>query len=599
MFITAQRPARWLIIASVGLLCLASLHVPTTALADTDLEIGGTAVVAYADGDDVRLRSAPGFDADVITMVREGTAVAVLEGPIEAEDGSLWYSVDADGTGGYIVSDFLAAGSAAAGNEQQITSSPSDTAEVNSATSAVVPASVGSGTTTSALNLRAGASTSDRVVLVIPAGSTVSLTGDAANGFLAVVYNGTTGWAYAAFLDTGDAAPDPDPGGSTGTAMTTTALNLRSGPSTTDAIIRVLPAGASVTLTGNSANGFLSISYDGVAGWAYAAYLDTGGTDPAPAPGSGDGNVRITSDLNLRSGPSTSNAVLAVMPAGSFITLTGDSANGFLSVSFNGISGWAYAAFLDTGNNEPPSTDPGAGEGPATTTTALNLRGGPGTGYPVLAVIPAGASVNTTGDPQDGFYPITFSGQAGWVAGAYLVFGGDPGGNPGGGSSGIAWPFAGGTWRVTQGYNGFSHYNGGGGWQYYYSLDLARADGGTAGQSVLSPVSGTIRWIDPSTGGMSIDIGNGYAVAFFHVTLAGGLAAGQSVAQGQYMGYISGPGGQGFVGAPHIHLTVWQTADGGNWSRIAVPFTGINAISGVEFPDIGGWNQHYGKLIYP
>ncbi len=585
--------------ASLGLLCLALLGPRTNTLADTNLEIGGTAVVAYADGDDVRLRSAPGFDAAIITMVSEGTAVAVLEGPIEADDGSLWYGVEAGATRGYIVSDFLAAGSTVAGNEQGVSASASDTSEVTTAAPAAVTSSTGIATTTSALNLRAGPSTSDRVLLVIPARSTVSLTGDAANSFLAVMYNGTAGWAYAAFLDTDGAAPDPNPGGSSGTATTTTALNLRSGPSTADAVIRVLPAGASVTLTGNSANGFVSVSYDGVAGWAHADYLDTGGTDPAPVPGSGDGNVRVISDLNLRSGPSTSNAVLAVMPAGSFVTLTGDSANGFLAVSFNGIDGWAYASYLDIDEDQPPAPDPGAGSGTATTTAALNLRGGPGTGYPVRSVIPSGETITTTGAPQGGFYPVTYNGQAGWVAGAYLTFGGDPGGNPGGGGSGIAWPFAGGTWRVTQGYNGFSHYNGGGGWQYYYSLDLARADGGTAGQSVLSPVSGTIRWIDPSTGGMSIDLGNGYAVAFFHVTLTGGLAAGQSVAQGQYMGYISGPGGQGFVGAPHIHLTVWQTADGGNWSRIAVPFTGINAISGVEFPDIGGWNQHYGALIYP
>ncbi len=599
MFITAQRPARWLLTALVGLLCLASLRVPVITLAETDLEIGGTAVVAYADGDDVQLRSAPSYDAAVMNMVGEGTTVAVLEGPIEADDGSLWYGVDAGGTQGYIVSDFLAARSTAAGTEPDLTSSEIDTSEVNREVSAAATSSVGTATTTSALNLRAGSSTNDRVLLVIPAGSTVSLTGDAANGFLAVVYKGTSGWAYASFLDTSDPAPDPDPGSSTGSATTTSALNLRAGPSTSDTVIQVLPAGSTVTLTGNSANGFLSVASGNVAGWAFAAYLDTDGSGPAPDPGAGDGDVRVISDLNLRSGPSTSDSVRAVMPAGSFVTLTGESANGFLSVSYNGIAGWAYAAFLDTGDNQPPAPDPGSGTGAATTTTALNLRGGPGTGYPVLAIIPAAATVSTTGDPQNGFYPVTFGGRAGWVAGAYLAFGSDPGGNPGGGGSGIAWPFAGGTWRVTQGYNGSSHYNGGGGWQYYYSLDLARADGNTAGQSVLSPASGTIRWIDRSTGGLSIDLGNGYAVAFFHVTLAGGLAAGQSVTQGQYMGYISGPGGQGFVGGPHIHLTVWQTADGGNWSRIAVPFTGINAISGVEFPDTGGGNQHYGRLIYP
>ena len=105
----------------------------------------------------------------------------------------------------------------------------------------------------------------------------------------------------------------------------------------------------------------------------------------------------------------------------------------------------------------------------------------------------------------------------------------------------IKMPFASGsTWTISQGYNtnpnnGGSHYNcpdyPGVGcspqWMYKYSFDLVRADGNTAGQPVLSPVDGTIRWIDPSYGGMSINLGNGWAVAYFHTDLAPGLAAGQ------------------------------------------------------------------------
>lgn len=51
------------------------------------------------------------------------------------------------------------------------------------------------------LNLRAGPSTADEVILVIPAGAEVTVTGDAQNGFLAVTYDGQPGWAYAQYLD--------------------------------------------------------------------------------------------------------------------------------------------------------------------------------------------------------------------------------------------------------------------------------------------------------------------------------------------------------------------------------------------------------------
>ena len=43
-----------------------------------------------------------------------------------------------------------------------------------------------------------------------------------------------------------------------------------------DTVLLVMPFGASVTLTGQSQNGFLSVSYNGSAGWASADYLATG-----------------------------------------------------------------------------------------------------------------------------------------------------------------------------------------------------------------------------------------------------------------------------------------------------------------------------------
>lgn len=128
----------------------------------------------------------------------------------------------------------------------------------------------------------------------------------------------------------------------------------------------------------------------------------------------------------------------------------------------------------------------------------------------------------------------------------------------------IKFPFASGsTWSVLQGYNtspvdGGSHYNCdpntltdmpshtescGAQYQYKYALDLVRADGNTAGQPIYSPVNGTIRWIDDSTGGMSIYMGSisgtDYAFAFFHVNLSAGLAAGQTVGQGQLLGTVA------------------------------------------------------------
>jgi len=458
--------------------------------------------------------------------------------------------------------------------------------------------------TTTDLNLRSGPSTADAVVTVMPPGATVTATGADSNGFTPVTYNGAAGWAFAAFLQPAGTTPPPvddsNPGG--GSATTTSDLNLRAGPSTADAVLAVMPPGASVILSGEENNGFLGVSYNGTAGWAFAEFLQTSGapppsTDPGPTPGDGSGGTAtVTSALNLRAGPSTGDAVLAVMPAGAEVTLTGDAANGFLAVSYGGRTGWAFATYLQTsGATPPPATDPGTGAG-ATTTTDLNLRAGPSTSDTILLVMPAGSAVQTTGPAQAGFYPVTYAGSSGWASGSFLSFGGatpPPGEDPPpAGGSGIVWPFSGGPWTVIQGYNAGTH----SGTQYQYSLDLALAQGETAGQTILSPVSGTIRWVDRGSGGMLIDIGNGYSLAFFHVTVGGGFASGQQVTQGQVPGSISPPGGDGYAVTPHIDLTLWRTDGGG---RVSAPFSGQNAISGRDFPDIGGYNQYLGTEIIP
>jgi hypothetical protein len=184
----------------------------------------------------------------------------------------------------------------------------------------------------------------------------------------------------------------------------------------------------------------------------------------------------------------------------------------------------------------------------------------------------------------------------------------------------IKWPFASGaTWYISQGYNtspaeGWSHYNCDPStlkdtisqsqscnqyYQYKYSFDLKRLDGNTAGQQVLSPVNGTIRWIDEAYGGMSINLGDGYAVAYFHTILASGLAAGQTVQVGQLLGTVAPAGQAGNGGTAHIHFTIWQTTDGGNWSRNAIPFTGDHGVDGYDFPALASTseNQHYQTQI--
>lgn len=197
-------------------------------------------------------------------------------------------------------------------------------------------------TVTEDLNLRTGPGTGYRVLLVMPKGATVTLNAQLQNGFLSVNYKGTNGWAHQDFIRPAD-APPADPV-ITGTATTIAALNLRSGPSTGHQVLRLMGKGSKVQSSDTVVNGFRYVIHQGLAGWAYDAFLtaatvDDGVYDPAYA--------TTTAALNLRAEASTSAKVLLVMPSGARVRLLDGYANGFRKVSYAGTTGWAFTAYLN------------------------------------------------------------------------------------------------------------------------------------------------------------------------------------------------------------------------------------------------------------
>lgn len=263
----------------------------------------------------------------------------------------------------------------------------------------------------------------------------------------------------------------------------------------------------------------------------------------------------------------------------------------------------------------------------ATASEQVFVRSGPSTDEPIVSELLTGDQVELTGDASNGFVGVYWGDYIAWVHADYLTFPGDQPDEPTqtaedaaaeapaedtpaeeapaeeaaapAATGGIIWPVAGGEWEILQGYNGSSHQNNSDLWQYRDSLDLVRTDGSTAGQTAYSPVSGTVRWLDPSTGGISIDMGNGYAVAMFHLTIDGSITEGDVLTQGQPVGYISDVGGAGFASTPHLHIAVWATSDGGNWSRTSVPFEGELSIGGFSLSNSGAGFEHTGLVFYP
>jgi uncharacterized protein YraI len=221
--------------------------------------------------------------------------------------------------------------------------------------------------TTDYLNLRAGPSAENYIKLVMSPGSWVELLSELGrSGFYKVAYQGQLGYAHSDYLSIGGPAAIDAGWGNTGSARTTSALNLRSGPGLSYAVALVMPEGVGVQLTGAAESGFLGVIFDGLNGWASNEYLTSGDSS------SSADIAYTTSSLNLRAGPSVTNGVKLVMPYGAEVALSGEERNGFASVRYDGTSGWASLDYL---SSSPPASD-----------------GGPSAGTDIVSIIHAAAA---------------------------------------------------------------------------------------------------------------------------------------------------------------------------------------------------------------
>jgi cell wall-associated NlpC family hydrolase len=270
----------------------------SSVLADTDLEIGGIAVVANTGGDAVMVREGAGYHFAVLTTAAEGTVLTVTDGPFEGEDGALWYEVNADGTIGYVYADFL--------------SLPENAPANPGGGGGSRPASDGdgyyltiSGTGGDGARMRDGADLDAAIILVIPEGAGVEVLGspDYGDGYAwyPVAYAGSVGWVAGIFLGDGSAAvqsatTESTPGGggpvfAPGTHVQVSGtggenLRIRETYGLDGAIYGSAPAGAVLQVLhgpeyDGGGNSWYAVNYDGLSGYAIADYLSW--TDESPS----------------------------------------------------------------------------------------------------------------------------------------------------------------------------------------------------------------------------------------------------------------------------------------------------------------------------
>ncbi len=164
-------------------------------------------------------------------------------------------------------------------------------------------------------------------------------------------------------------APAPTVAAEESRVMATEQVYVRSGPSTSDAIIGELFEGDWVSTTGYYENGFAEVWYGDWVGYVYSDYLGLPAEEPAAestTSSTSESNISWGADgwlytldtVNLRSGASVNDGIITEIPAGTSVYHTGATSGAFAQVDSDYGFGWVHTDFLGLEEPAAPTPEP-------------------------------------------------------------------------------------------------------------------------------------------------------------------------------------------------------------------------------------------------
>lgn len=129
---------------------------------------------------------------------------------------------------------------------------------------------------------------------------------------------------------------------------------------------------------------------------------------------SATGIVYGATTVNVRSGDSTKYSKIGTVKKNQTLAIVSKSSStGWYRIVFGSGYGWISNYYVKIVDNTASSQNTGV------TTTALNMRTGPGTSYARVLTIPKGKTVSIEGQ-TNGWYKVTYNGKSGYSSGVYI-----------------------------------------------------------------------------------------------------------------------------------------------------------------------------------
>ncbi|MBO3311618.1 C40 family peptidase [Clostridium perfringens] len=347
----------------------------------------------------LRIRKSPSTSSDVIGYLTNGEIFN-----IDGKEGS-WYKINANGKVGYIHGDYV---KEVSGNSNSSSNNSGSNSNLDTSLAGKKGTVVNVSTS---LRIRQSPSTSSSVVGSLRGGQTFEIKGKSGSWYY-INSNGLTGYIHGDYVQVGEnssnnggqssgnngqssennSGMDTSLAGKTGKVVNvSTSLRIRQSPSTSSSVVGSLSAGQTFKINGKN-GAWYNIDAQGTKGHVHGDYVQVLSGNESSNSGSNNNQsgsqnnnldesyngkagkvVNVTTNLRLRSQPSTSSSVLAYLLPNERFTLQGKTSSGWFKVNYNGKIGYLHEDYVKiVSSNEGANGNTGGSQNGSTSGGQVN-----------------------------------------------------------------------------------------------------------------------------------------------------------------------------------------------------------------------------------
>ena len=256
--------------------------------------------------------------------------------------------------------------------------------------------------TASTLNVRSGIGQQNKILFTLCKNEKVTIKSSADGWYKIVSSKNKEGWASSQYIKTIEESVKNIK------LVDVDRLNMRSGPSTSYRILKVLSKGSSVEVISTTDN-WSKIKHSGITGYVLDEYLKSNTTT----------KYANASSVNVRSGPSTSNSILGKLNKNDKVEVISESGS-WSKINYKGSTAYVSSQYLSNKQIEEDKNEEVNISNKKVTASTLNVRSGPSTSHSIIGTLYKGNVVKPLSQ-DNGWVKVKFNDTTGYISDTYLT----------------------------------------------------------------------------------------------------------------------------------------------------------------------------------